>query len=181
LEVASPHLADISEFAVLDQSLRVPDRGDEPVVERGAGGDARRRRGVAHRRRLLKRRRERLLAEDGNAGLQRRDRRLRVDVVRPEVVEGVHLVERRLPVGRRVREAEPLRGVRERSLVAPDERVAFDLGRVREEHRKSRQRVRVRPAHESIPQYADLEWFSCHRSGPSLSGIARSPSPHSAQ
>jgi len=78
-----------------------------------------------------------------------------VNVVRAEVVEHVHLVERVLPVGRGVRESEPLRGVRERLLVAPDEGVPLDVGRVWEEHRESRERVRVRLAHEAVPQYAD--------------------------
>jgi len=41
------------------------------------------------------------------------------------------------------------------SLVAPDEGVPLDVGRVWEEHRESRERVRVRLAHEAVPQYAD--------------------------
>jgi len=53
LEVPAANLPDFPELAVLDQPLRVPDRGNEPVIKRGAGGHVDVGRGVAHRRGLL--------------------------------------------------------------------------------------------------------------------------------
>jgi len=67
LEVPPTNLSDLAEFAVFDQPLRVPDRGDEPIVERGAGGHVGVGRGVAHRRGLVEGRREGLLTENRNA------------------------------------------------------------------------------------------------------------------
>jgi len=93
-----------------------------------AGVVARFARRLGHHVRVLERRRERFLAEDRRAGLEGGDRRFAMDVVRPEVVEDVHLVDNVSPVRRYRVEAEPFGGVRQRRLVAADEDAPFDLG-----------------------------------------------------
>jgi len=103
LEVPPTNLSDLAEFAVFDQPLRVPDRGDEPIVERGAGGHVGVGRGVAHRRGLVEGRRGASHREPETPASRAAIDGSRVNVVRAEVVEHVHLVERVLPVGRGAR------------------------------------------------------------------------------
>jgi len=87
LQVAPANMVDLPEFARLEQLLCIPNRGDEPVVERTARGHvvARFARRLGHHVRVLERRRERFLAEDRRAGLEGGDRRFAMDVVRPRL------------------------------------------------------------------------------------------------
>jgi len=82
------------------------------------------------------------------------DRGLGVEVVRPEVVEDVDLLDDVRPVGRVALEAQLVDGLGECRLVPSHQHVAFDRRSVREEHRQSGECVRVRLSHEPVADEA---------------------------
>jgi hypothetical protein len=156
-EVAPADVADLAEFPVGDQLPGVSDRGDEPVVEPAAGDRVGLAGGVPHRRRRLEARREGLLTQDVGARLQGGDRRRRVAVVRPQIVEDVDSVDHVPPVGRGRLEAQSVGRGRERGLLPAHEDRPLDVGGVGEEHRQPSEGVGVGPPHKSVAQHAHRE------------------------
>ena len=166
LEVAAAEVPEVAELAGLDQLPREPDGRDEAVVERAhvlhaRGGDA-----APDLEALVRVAAERLLAYDVLSRLGGRDRRLRVQVVRAEVVEEADLRvgDELPPVARPALEAVAGRGLPHRLLVP---------ARDRDEPRAERRRpghvldlaegVRVRLAHERVAEQADADLLDVAR------------------
>ena len=168
LQVPAAEVADLPQFARLDQLAREPDCRHEPVVEAAEVLDAGRRDllpdvvalgGVAA---------ERLLADHVLARLGRGDRRLRVQRVRAAVVEQADplVLDQLTPVAGRVLVAVPPRGLRDRLGVAPGDPDELRLERRRpRDVRELLERVRMRLAHERVAEHAntDLTHFAIVR------------------
>ena len=160
LEVAAAEVADLAELARVDHLAREPHRRDEAVVERAQVLHAGRSDRLPDLVALVGVAPERLLADDVLARLRGGDRRLGVDGVRPAVVEQA---DRRVgddvvPVGRPALVAVPLGGG-SHGLLVP----AGDRDQPRPERRRPGhvgdlpERVRVRLAHEGVPEHADAD------------------------
>ena len=122
LEIAPSEVVDVAQLPGLQHLAREAHRRDEAVVEGAHVLDTGRRDALPDLVALVGRARQRLLADDVLAGLGRCDRRLRVQVVRPAVVEELDLAvrEQLVPVGRVALEAVAARGLATASSVLPE-------------------------------------------------------------
>ena len=160
LEVAPAKVADVAEVARLDQLARQPDRGDEAVVESAQVLHARRLHALPDLVALGSVPAERLLANDVLAGLRRGDRRARVQVVGPDVVEEAdgRVGHELLPVGRPALVAVARGCLRDRLFVSPCDRDEPRAQRRRPGHVADLpERVRVRLAHERVTEHANTD------------------------
>ena len=160
LQVAAPEVVDLTELPGLDHLPGEPHRRDEAVVERGHVLHARGVDAPPQLEALLGGAPERLLAEHVLPGFGRRDGRLGVQVVRPRVVEELHLGvdDEIVPVRHGALEAEASRGLVHGRLVAARDRDQPRTERRRPRHvRQGAVRVRVRLAHERVAEHADAD------------------------
>ena len=160
LQVAAAEMADLAELAGLDQLAGEPYGGDEAVVERTHVLDPGRGDLLPDAIALLGVASERLLANDVLAGLRGEDRRLGVHGVRAAVVEEANgrIGDELVRVGRPALVAVALSGLAHCGLVP-----AGDQLQLRHERRRPRQvrdlveRVRVRLAHEGVPEHSHAD------------------------
>ena len=158
LEVARAEVEEVAEVARLEHLARKADGGDEAVVEAAHVHDAGALGLAPDLERLVGRAAERLLAEDVLAVARGGDGRLRVERVRPAVVEEADALVRDLlaPVGDRLGPAElPARGL---DLVGRAPGEGDELGCERRVERPGlAERARVGLAHEGIAEHADAD------------------------
>ena len=171
-------MADLAELARVDQLAREADGRDEAVVERAQVLDPGRRDALPDLEALLGGASERLLAHDVLARLGGEDRGLGVERVRAEVVEesDLRVGDDVPPVRRPALEAVPARCLADGVLVA-----AGDGDQPRHERRRPRhvsdlpEAVRVRLAHEGVPEHPDTDLANPVRAhAPSFVGLPRS-------
>ena len=153
-------MIDVTELARLEQLPCQPHGRHEAVVERAHVLDAGGRDPLPDLVALVRRSRQWLLADDVLSRLRRSDRRLGVEVVRPGVVEELHVSVRDqlAPVGRVALEPVPSRRLRDGFLRAPR-----DGHEPRHERRRPRHvrdlsvGIRVRLAHECVAEHPDSD------------------------
>ena len=171
-------MPDLAELARVDQLAREAHGGDEPVVERAQVLDPGRRDALPDLEALLGRAPERLLAHDVLARLGGEDRGLGVERVRAEVVEqpDLRVGDDVLPVRRPALEAVAPRRLADGLLVAAGDRDQSRPKRRRPGHVPDLpEAVRVRLAHEGVPEHPDSDLANPVRAHtPSFVGLPRS-------
>ena len=171
-------MPDLAELARVDQLAREAHGGDEPVVERAQVLDPGRRDALPDLEALLGRAPERLLAHDVLSRLGGEDRGLGVERVRAEVVEqpDLRVGDDVLPVRRPALEAVASRRLADGLLVAAGDRDQPRPKRRRPGHVPDLpEAVRVRLAHEGVPEHPDSDLANPVRAHtPSFVGLPRS-------
>jgi hypothetical protein len=160
LQVPPAEVADVAEITGVDDLAGEPHGRDEAVVERAQVSDTGRRDGPPDLVALGRVAAERLLADDVLPGLRGGDRRLRVDAVRPAVVEEPDRLvgDEVVPVRRPALVAVALRCVPHRLLVPAGNRDEPRAQRGWPGHVADLLvRVRVRLAHEGVPEHPDAD------------------------
>ena len=160
LQIAAAEVADLAELARVDQLAREPHRRNETIVEGAQMLHAGRSDRLPDLVALVGVAPERLLADDVLSRLRCGDRRLPVDGVRPAVVEqgDTGVGDEVVPVGRPALVAVPLGGGSHGLLVPAGNRDQPGTERRRPGHVGDLpERVRVRLAHEGVPEHADAD------------------------
>ena len=168
LRVAEAGLEHLAELALLDHRPRQPDRGQEAVVEAGEVLDATGLGGPPQALAIGGAQGQRLLAGDVLAGLDRRERRLDVQRVGPDVVEHVdtRVAGERAPVGGVAVEAVADRRLAHPRLAAPGDRRQLGAHGAGPEHvRDGPEGVHVRLRDAAGAEHADAQRRTVVRRG----------------